>query len=255
MTSLYPNPKCLIRSRPENTTKPQSNEQHDQSTSNNYRKVVESVVLMNKLTVERAQQESEENPTEKRTHYDSSLQRWHAGSDDTAIWLYNLVFVSGVPSSSSNTERKTLGNTLTVTVEDYSSDVPTGDDTVVHVAEKEDPTPQGIAWNEQTDPSVVVDRLLDSWTTLTGNQVQDSRVARIAGQEETWGAELVHTLTKHNAKKQSKKMRRTRGSRRSTPLDVLGTIEFHGESEYESAPETLEAKKDTDTSNKWHSGQ
>lgn len=198
--------------RTEPATGTPSIEQPEHPASNKYRKVVESVILMNRLAVERAKEESDRHPTAKRRHFDTELRRWHIDSDDTATWLYTLVFTSGVPSRSSNTNGKNLAE-RSVTVEDYDSDASTRGNADIEVVEEDEPNSLQIVWTEQTNPDVVVDRLLDSWTKLTSDQVKDSgRVAQIEGKDETWGAELVHTLKERNKKRESKKSKKVRYS-------------------------------------------
>jgi hypothetical protein len=232
---------------------------------------------MNRLAVERAKQESDQNPTEKRRHLDSSLQRWHVKSDDTAAWLHNLVFTSRAPPASPVTKRKSLGDTLTVTVEDYHSDVSTGDAMATQVVEKDDWGLKPIVWDEQTEPSVVADRLLNSWTTLTSNQVKDTHIAQIAGRDETWGADLVNTLEQHNKKKQRKNAKKTRSSipptapeaptesahdvpvesAPDTPYESAheGPLEFDPPTPPENGSETSQVRKDCNASDKPHKDQ
>jgi hypothetical protein len=122
------------------------------------------------------------------------------------------VFSENAVSNSSDTKSNTLGVPQAATVEDYHSDASNGRDKGIKV-ETDDyhPNQQLIVWNKETEPGVVVDRLLDAWTTLTNSQVQESRrVAEIAGHQETWGDEIVHSLRVH-----SKTRERERGGERS----------------------------------------
>lgn len=94
----------IIHLAKEQTSKSPSNSNYviaNQTTaSNRFRKIVESVVQANRMAIEKAQKEDDENPTEKRRQYDTSIQRWRKPPNDTATWLYRLVFSSGpLPTS------------------------------------------------------------------------------------------------------------------------------------------------------------
>lgn len=183
--------------------------------SNRYRKVVESVVQANRLAVERAQKENQENPTEKRRHYDSALQRWQADSDDTATWLYHLVFMSGVQSAPLKSVRYNLQGPYTATVEDYESenserpakteqtvDIPRSiSGKTEHTVEVPRSSNQVIVWDNTTEPSSVVDRLLYSWTFLSDTQIQTSRIPAPPREEDAWREALLNKIKNYTDEK------------------------------------------------------
>jgi hypothetical protein len=153
--------------------------------------VVESIVQASRLAVERAQEENAANPTEKRRHYNSELQRWQSDSNDTATWLYHLVFSSGGMNEPSGTTPKRLKErSFAVTIEDYDSDASSQGTASLHTVkdapqnppdQKPESMSQVIVWNSKTEPSLVVDRLLQSWTYLNEVQIQASKVTYPSG--------------------------------------------------------------------------
>ncbi|KAF2279537.1 uncharacterized protein EI97DRAFT_370831 [Westerdykella ornata] len=161
---------------------------------NRYRKVVESVVQANRLAVEKAKEDDDAHPTEKRRHYNSSLQRWQADSNDTATWLYHLVFMTGVavadavPPAPPHTEAETKSSTGShqATVEDYDTEASKNAARAAAVKKHRvvqfAPSPKAIVWNQLTEPSTVVDRLLHTWTFLSDAHVQTS--GRLESEEE-----------------------------------------------------------------------
>jgi hypothetical protein len=157
--------------------------------------VVESIVQASRLAVERAQEENAANPTEKRRQYNSEIQRWQSDSNDTATWLYHLVFSSGSWNPASGTATRRLEErSFAVTIEDYDSDASNqataSPQTVKGVPQnlpdqKPDSTSQVIVWNSQTEPSLVVDRLLQSWTYLNEAQIQASKASYPSGRNKS----------------------------------------------------------------------
>jgi hypothetical protein len=130
------------------------------------------------------QEEEDDNPTEKRRH-------------DTATWLYHAVFlVNTAPAATAN--RRIPFEARSATVEDCSSDTsePAKDDTV-NTETSLTGSNELIVWNQATEPSIVVDKLLSAWTVLQPTQIQASREYYASGRdevEETRTNDLVRDL-------------------------------------------------------------
>ncbi|KAF2499748.1 hypothetical protein BU16DRAFT_615137 [Lophium mytilinum] len=148
---------------------------------NRFRKVVEGIVQASRFAIEKSQMQVEGNPNETKKYYDSRIQRWCAPPNDTATWLYRLVFCSD-PAMSYQTLPKPYaggsiidyGGTGTSTSEsDYES---AEDEAHLVRFENQINAPGCIQWEP---PSVVVDRLLRMWTTLDDVQIFESRVDSI----------------------------------------------------------------------------
>ncbi|KAF2790029.1 hypothetical protein K505DRAFT_377814 [Melanomma pulvis-pyrius CBS 109.77] len=169
---------------------------------NRFRKVVESVVQANRLTVETAQKLDAENP--KRGHY-NEIQRWQSDSNDTATWLYHLVFSPDSTTPEQSTEPKRLQRSYSVTVEDYDSDASQASKTTTTIKgplentleQQPDPSSQVIVWNNRTEPTFVVDRLLHSWTHLNDSQIQESKTPYPSGQDKAVGDALADESNGH----------------------------------------------------------
>ncbi|KAF2741440.1 hypothetical protein EJ04DRAFT_571530 [Polyplosphaeria fusca] len=155
---------------------------------NRFRTVAESTVQANRRAIETAQRQNEDNRTEKRRQCNRELRRWEADSEDTATWLYRLVFassISAVPESKVSNDRQPF-------VADYESD--RGEVTKSATVQKTPTTPgkdQLIIWNRNTEPSLVVDRLLTSWTYLTTAQIKASA---ISPREDHWQNEVTQAM-------------------------------------------------------------
>lgn len=162
---------------------------------NRFRKIVESVVQTNRLAIENAQKEDEDNPTEKRRELDVSIARWRKPPNDTATWLYHLVFTSG-PLPTQPLQRD--GDTV-VTVEDshearsvrdsWACDSSSEYEDAVQVVKRgsnQSPEEPLLAshltyWAQ---PSRIVDRLLRSWTNLDSAQIEASAIEYVSAQDE-----------------------------------------------------------------------
>lgn len=191
--------------------------------ANRFRKVAESVVQANRLAVEKAKEENDANPTEKRRQYNSSLQRWQADFNDTATWLYHLVFMTGIDEAGlpppapphTNLEARSSTGSHQPTVEDYNSEGSNKGTTTR--LEKTDkmvkfaPSPtQTIVWNQLTEPSIVVDRLLHTWTFLSDSQVRMSAESSPFAFEGAWAQNLVQRIEKYNEERDKKKRKTLR---------------------------------------------
>jgi len=162
---------------------------------NRFRKIVESVVQTNRLAIENAQNEDEDNPTEKRRELDVSIARWRKPPNNTATWLYHLVFTSG-PLPTQPLQRD--GDTV-VTIEDshearyvrgnLACDSSSEYEDVVQVVKRgsnqspEEPLPASHLkyWAQ---PSRIVDQLLHSWTNLDSTQIEASAIEYVSAQDE-----------------------------------------------------------------------
>ncbi|KAF2681385.1 hypothetical protein K458DRAFT_489483 [Lentithecium fluviatile CBS 122367] len=179
--------------------------QHRESNFNRFRKPAESIVATNRLAIEKIQEEERDNPTEKRRHYDSELQRWKIDNHDTATWLYHAVFSTNNAPSINAKRAIPLEGPRSATVEDCNSDTsePTRDATT-KTAEGSTRNEELIIWNKATEPSIVVDRLLGAWTLLNHAQIQASRDFYASGRdstEETWTDDLVRDLQEYEKRK------------------------------------------------------
>lgn len=179
---------------------------------NRYRKTVESSVQASRLAVESAQKEAENDPTEKRRRYDGELQRWTKKSDDTATWLYHLVFetevkVQAAPATTAAPSSLEGYSTVTVENEDEddasdvseetqfkdASDIPQ----VNTQARPKSFSTEGqkctdmIVWSQRTEPSLVVDRLLHAWTYLQPDQIEATKKDHWSDADKVWREELV----------------------------------------------------------------
>ncbi|KAG9189626.1 hypothetical protein G6011_06494 [Alternaria panax] len=148
------------------------------SKSNRFRKIVESAVQANRQVVESAQQEEDDSEASKRHYTTAEIDVWKEGSFDTATWLYHFVFSSDDANSSPVPNPRTRRlHQASVTDESaeiaatsaYSSS--SGSDTKPSRRSSGPEEKTMIAWSRQTEPALVVDRLLSSWTTLTSDQI------------------------------------------------------------------------------------
>ncbi|KAH7402410.1 hypothetical protein BKA66DRAFT_564328 [Pyrenochaeta sp. MPI-SDFR-AT-0127] len=143
--------------------------------SNRFRKIVESAVQANRQVVESAQREVAEASTWQKRSFGAQIDVWKEDSFDTATWLYHLVFNTEVtpsptPSPPSNrlyqasVTDETPGNPDQIVFPASGSAAMAGN--ISASADK-----AIIVWNRQTEPSLVADRLLFSWTTLSAEQI------------------------------------------------------------------------------------
>ncbi|CAN9150978.1 unnamed protein product [Alternaria alternata] len=146
--------------------------------SNRFRKIVESAVQANRQVVESAQQEEDDSETAKPRYTTAEINVWKEGSFDTATWLYHFVFSSDdadpPPVPNPRTRRLhqasvTDESTETTARSAYSS---SSEDGIQNNRRSSGPDERAlIVWSRQTEPALVVDRLLSSWTTLTSDQI------------------------------------------------------------------------------------
>ncbi|CAN9293083.1 unnamed protein product [Alternaria alternata] len=146
--------------------------------SNRFRKIVESAVQANRQVVESAQQEEDDSETAKPHYTTAEINVWKEGSFDTATWLYHFVFSSDdadpPPVPNPRTRRLhqasvTDESTETTARSAYSS---SSEDGIQNNRRSSGPDERAlIVWSRQTEPALVVDRLLSSWTTLTSDQI------------------------------------------------------------------------------------
>lgn len=139
---------------------------------------MESAVQANRQVVESAQQEEDDSETAKRHYTTAEIDVWKEGSFDTATWLYHFVFSSDdadpPPVPNPRTRRLhqasvTDESTETTARSAYSS---SSEDGIQNNMRSSGPDEKAlIVWSRQTEPALVVDRLLFSWTTLTTDQI------------------------------------------------------------------------------------
>ncbi|KAL1796413.1 hypothetical protein ACET3X_004953 [Alternaria dauci] len=146
--------------------------------SNRFRKIVESAVQANRQVVESAQQEEENSQAAKRHYTTAEIDVWKEGSFDTATWLYHFVFSSddADPPPGPNPRPRRLHQ---ASVTDESAETTARSAYSSSSEANLQPSKQSsgsdekalIVWSRQTEPALVVDRLLSSWTTLTPDQI------------------------------------------------------------------------------------
>lgn len=152
--------------------------------SNRFRKIVESAVQANRQVVESAQREVAEAISSQQHSLDAVVKEWKTQIDiwkedsfDTATWLYHLVFGAEVtPSQTPNLPTNRLYQAS------VTDEVLENTDQVIHPTSETSTVTTGndsgsadkalIVWSRQTEPSLVVDRLLFSWTTLSTEQIK-----------------------------------------------------------------------------------
>lgn len=149
--------------------------------------MVESAVQANRKVVENAQQDDKDSGTGRQKYTNAELDIWKEGSFDTATWLYHLVFSPDMPDASeANAKRRRL-HQASVADESHSSE----EDSTSHKQEEDSEKKSMIVWNKQTEPGLVVDRLLSSWTTLSSDQITRS-AANQDGNE--WREDLLKNI-------------------------------------------------------------
>ncbi|KAJ6280395.1 hypothetical protein J3E71DRAFT_200321 [Bipolaris maydis] len=154
---------------------------------NRFRKVVESAVQANRKVVENAQQDDKDSGTGRQKYTNAELDIWKEGSFDTATWLYHLVFSPDTPDASEASAKSRRLHQASVADESHSSE----EDSTSHRQEEDLEKKSLIVWNKQTEPSLVVDRLLSSWTTLSSDQITRS-AANQDGNE--WREDLLKNI-------------------------------------------------------------
>ncbi|KAH7126923.1 hypothetical protein B0J11DRAFT_433272 [Dendryphion nanum] len=148
------------------------------------RVVAESVVLTNKQAIEDVRQadnewakwQIEQNHGEMPRN---QIEVFHEDSFDTATWLYLLVFHTDPPPYEAvMSPPLMLQLDQQTSVEDKDFDTRTDHTTSTMPSRtstiSEDNNQAVILWTAETKPTTVVDKLLDSWTTVSTNQIKES---------------------------------------------------------------------------------
>ena len=149
--------------------------------------MVESAVQANRKVVENAQQDDKDSGTGKRKYTNAELDIWKEGSFDTATWLYHLVFSPDIPYSSEADAETCEDHQASVADESLSSE----EDSTSHIQDEASDEKSLIVWNKQTEPSLVVDRLLSSWTTLSSDQITHSAANQ---DDDEWREDLLRNI-------------------------------------------------------------
>ncbi|KAF2733132.1 hypothetical protein EJ04DRAFT_469014 [Polyplosphaeria fusca] len=207
---------------------------------NKFRSVAESIVQASRQTVETARKQNEYNPTAKRRHFDHQIQRYVARSEDTATWLYRLVFAPG--SFPKPGDPLTSTSDHQASVAEYDSDKGEAETSEDQSKDKSEAgsVPSGgqlIVWNESTKPRLVVNRLLYSWTNLTIAQI---RASEATPPEDLWKTEVMQHMQSLLAKEDP--------ANENTPIRDDGESEWEDEDEDED--ESLFSPSDSDAGNK-----
>lgn len=176
---------------------------------NRFRRIVESSVQANRLVVESAQKEDEKLEADTQHHTSAELDVWKSGSSDTATWLYHLVFSPDAASPSSPSPQPRQLHQASVADESAETNTKTG-----FLLSSEAPIPPKrrpsepedkalILWSKQTEPGLVADRLLSSWTTLSSSQIglSSTRHHGIEGAEDDEWREGILNMAEEEAEK------------------------------------------------------
>ncbi|KAI4955920.1 hypothetical protein J4E91_000129 [Alternaria rosae] len=176
---------------------------------NRFRRIVESSVQANRLVVESAQKEDEKLEADTQHHTSAELDIWKSGSSDTATWLYHLVFSPDAASPSSPSPQPRQLHQASVADESAETNTKTG-----FLLSSEAPIPPKrrpsepedkalILWSKQTEPGLVADRLLSSWTTLSSSQIglSSTRHHSIEGAEDDEWREGILNMAEEEAEK------------------------------------------------------
>ncbi|KAF2181450.1 hypothetical protein K469DRAFT_691952 [Zopfia rhizophila CBS 207.26] len=179
----------------EQDSKPSFNNNHahqrKKSVGNRFREIVESVVQVNRQAIQNAKEEDENWPTEKRRQRNKEEERWCKAPNDTASWLYGLVFSDTLPAPSApKRERDKIVDKNHENLKGFI-----GESCQI---------PQSTCWPK---PSEVVKSLLDAWTTVDTSKIEANPVECISAEDR----ELAEGLTKkidgykkHNEKQKGK---------------------------------------------------
>ncbi|KAF2867998.1 hypothetical protein BDV95DRAFT_610419 [Massariosphaeria phaeospora] len=245
----------IVRLAIDESRRPSANQSQDlqqSQTPNRFRKVVESIVQANRLAIDRAERDNQEQGNNKKRHFNTEVQRWEADSHDTAIWQYQLVFSAQATPSRSNGKHMRI-EPHSATVEDCDSDGPEDSSTlaaesVSHTHQDTSSTSSSlIVWNKATQPSSVVDRLLQSWTVLSPSQIQASRAFYEEGEDEAWRENITNRIQEYtkDSRRKGRKPQETPGSGssedQSTGDDAnngFGNESDSSDDEYQSAEES-----------------
>ncbi|KAH9863353.1 hypothetical protein IAQ61_009630 [Plenodomus lingam] len=169
----------IVRLAQEEISRPRvtdSGENQALPTPNRFRRLVESAVQANRQVIESAQNNETKGKSweEERVGkiLGKKLDLWSEGSFDIATWLYHLVFSPCVPSCTSRSKESPYQASVSEENDDNTIELPRPDSEW----ETEDVTSDMgnmamIIWGRQTEPSLVVDRLLFDWTVLTAEQI------------------------------------------------------------------------------------
>lgn len=235
---------------------------HPPIRMNRFRKVAECIVQVNRLAIERAREEDEDQSTEKRRHFNRELQRYEANRNDTATWLYYLVFSSESPPNICDPAPKVKPPNPTVV--DYDPENPDADPTPT-IDGSPDSEPNSaqhcrdvVQWTKFPEPGPVVDSLLQKWTILDAAQIQGTKAFFLINEEEEWREELIKRIRESISETEPTRSENDPHSRSNTDPSTVNTEGVHMDSrdspvdwesssddEYQSAEESsvdLEAR-------------
>jgi len=164
---------------------------------------VESAVQAGRHVVESAQQEDEKLEAGTERHSSAEIDLWKSASSDTAPWLFQMVFSSGdtsPPPPYPQTRQLHQASVVDESVETATRSSHTPSEPVT-VPEKRPSSPDEkamILWSRQTEPDLVVNRLLSSWTTLSPNQItlSSTRQHGVEGvvEDDAWREDILRKL-------------------------------------------------------------
>jgi hypothetical protein len=181
-----------------------NSQNHGRPRFNRFRRIVESAVQANRHVVESAQQEDEKLEAGTQFHSSAEIDLWKSASSDTAPWLFQLVFRSGDTTPPPPYRQPRQLHQASVVDESAetatrSSHAPSFEP--VAVPERRPSSPDGkamILWSRQTEPGLVVDRLLSSWTTLSPNQISlsSTRQHGVEGvvEDDSWREDILRMV-------------------------------------------------------------
>lgn len=142
---------------------------------NRFRKLVESAVQANRQVIESAQHISSETEHSQERHLDSEsiekLDLWGEELPDTAPWLYQLVFYPPVPPYPTPSDELPHQASVSEQKDEIAIDLSNmryDPDTAEFKPSNGDMTM--IVRGRQTEPSLVVGRLLSDWTVCQRNK-------------------------------------------------------------------------------------
>lgn len=166
-------------------------------TPSRFRKLVESAVQANRQVIQSAQVPDAQDSAWKTRRIGRKLGKelgiWREGSFDTATWLYHLVFSPPVPPQSMPSGSKPYQ----ASVSDENSEQPISmqrmsSNSNTRLSEATIGDTAMIIWGRQTEPRLVVDRLLSDWTELTAAQIKQSSIRQ---DEDEWMVTFDNMVT------------------------------------------------------------
>ena len=165
---------------------------------------MESAVQAGRHVVESAQEEDEKLEAGTEPHSSAELDLWKSASSDTAPWLFQMVFSSGDTSPPPPyPQRRQLHQASVVdeSVETSTRSSHASSSEPVTLPERRPSSPDEksvILWSRQTEPDLVVNRLLSSWTTLSPNQISlsSTRQHGVEGvvEDDTWREDILRKV-------------------------------------------------------------